>query len=129
MSHTANEDNVPPSPAGHGEGISHTEPDSIGVAGLSVLFALVAVVIVLIVVLLQAWFYNWKVDLLAQRLGPIDEQQTPAAIAKLQREQIERYGWADPATKSRAIPITQAMEIIVNEYSGQPAGSEETSAK
>ena len=35
---------------------------------LTVLFAFVAVVVLLIVVLLQAWFYNWKVELLAR--GP-----------------------------------------------------------
>ena len=69
------------------------------------MFAFVAVVVLLVVVLLQAWFYNWKVDLLAQRTGPIDAQQTPAAIAQKQLERIETYGWADPKTQARAIPI------------------------
>jgi hypothetical protein len=106
--------------AGRGEGHSGVEPDNIGVAGLSVLFALVAVVIVLIAVLLQAWFYNWKVDLLAQRAGPIDPQQTPAAIAQMQLERIETYGWADPKTKkNRTIKIERAMDLVADEMASQ----------
>jgi len=125
MSHPPEPD-VAPAAAIHGEDVSHVEPDNIGVAMLSVLFAFVAIVIVLIAVLLQAWFYNWKVDLLAQRAGPIDEQQTPAAIAEMQLQRIETYGWADPKTKKeRAIPISRAMEIVAAEMaaeSGKEAG-------
>ncbi len=62
--------------------MSHVEPDDIGVGMLTVLFAFVAVVVLLIVVLLQAWFYNWKVGLMAERTGPVDVQQAPAAVAQ-----------------------------------------------
>ena len=73
--------------------------------------------VLLIAVLLQAWFYNWKLDLSAQRSGPIDPNQTPAAIAKTQIERIETYGWADPKTKQdRAIPIGRAMELVAAEF-------------
>ncbi len=74
MSYSPSEPDVASAQAGHGEDVSHIEPDDIGVGMLTVLFAFVAVVVLLIVVLLQAWFYNWKVDLLAQRTGPIDVQ-------------------------------------------------------
>ena len=81
-----------------------------------------AVVVLLVVVLLQAWFYNWKVDLQAQRwTGPVDEQQTPAAIAQEQLQRIESYGWTDanPKTRTRAIPIGRAMELVAKELGGR----------
>jgi hypothetical protein len=108
---------------GHGENTSHIEPDDIGVGLLTVLFAFVAVVVLLVVVLLQAWFYNWKVELSAQRTGPIDAQQTPAAIAQRQLERIETYGWADPKTHARAIPIRRAMELVANDLAVAPGAS------
>jgi len=104
MSVTNNETNEPQ---------SHVEPDDIGVGMLTVLGAMVAVVIVLIVVLLQAWFYNWKDAMIARRAGPIDEQTAPA--------RIERYGWADPKKRLRAIPITRAMQLIVDENAAESA--------
>jgi hypothetical protein len=112
MSYTHSQDDAAPAQAGHGEDISHIEPDDIGVGLLTVLFAFVAVVVLLVVVLLQAWFYNWRGDLLAQRTGPIDAQATPAAIAEKQLQRIETYGWADRKTQARAIPIDQAMELV-----------------
>ncbi len=81
--------------------------------------------LLLIVVLLQAWFYNWKDDLLAQRTGPIDEQASPTAIAALQLTRIETYGWADAKKHVRAIPVERAMELIVQEC-GAAAGEEKT---
>ena len=116
-----------PAEAGHGEDISHIEPDDIGVGMLTVLFAFVAVVVLLVVVLLQAWFYNWKVELTAQRTGPIDVQETPAAIAQKQLERIESYGWADRKTQARAIPISRAMELVAAELAavGQQTGDHE----
>ena len=113
MSYPQSEENVAPTAAGHGEGVSHIEPDDVGVGLLTVLGAFVAVVVLLIVVLLQVWFYNWKVELSARRTGPLDPQQTPAAIAEKQLQRIETYGWADPKTKKeRTIPIGRAMELV-----------------
>ena len=116
MSHPHSEKDIAPAPAGHGEGVSHVEPDDVGVGLLTVLGAFVAVVVLLIVVLLQAWFYNWKVELSARCTGPLDPQQTPAAIAEKQLQRIEKYGWADPRTKKvRTIPIGLAMELVAAE--------------
>jgi len=120
MSYPHSEPDVTPAQAGHGEGISHIESDDIGIGLLTVLFALVAVVVLLIVVLLQAWFYNWKVELSAQRSGPIDAQQTPALVAKKQLERIETYGWADRKTRTRAIPIGRAMELVAADLAAEP---------
>jgi hypothetical protein len=116
MSHTQSDpaENVQ-APTDQDAGLSHTEPDDIGVGLLSVLFAFVAVVVLLVVVLLQAWFYNWKVELLAQRSGPINAQASPTAITKEQIQRIETYGWADPKKHTRAIPINRAMELVARE--------------
>ena len=110
MSYSPSEQDV--APAQSGESVSHIEPDDIGIGLLTVLFALVAVVVVLIVVLLQAWFYNWKVELHAKRTGPIDMQQSPAVIAEIQLQRIETYRWVDRKTETRAIPISRAMELV-----------------
>ena len=93
MSYTPSEQTPPPCKRPRRR-FSHIEPDDIGVGMLTVLFAFVAVVVLLFVVLLQAWFYNWKVDLLAQRNGPIDVQRRPSRSPE-QLQRIESYGWAD----------------------------------
>ena len=121
MSRTHSEKDVVPAQAGRAEGLSHIEPDDIGVGLLTVLLAFVAVVVLLVVVLLQAWFYNWKLELSARQSGPIDVQQTPAAIAQRQLQRIEVYGWADRKTGARAIPIQRAMELIAVELAAESA--------
>jgi hypothetical protein len=119
MSHTPSEQDVASGQAAAAQAISHIEPDDIGVGLLSVLFAFVAVVVLLAVVLLQAWFYNWRMDLVSQRTGPIDVEQTPAAIAERQLQRIETYGWADRKTQARAIPIGRAMELVAKELAAE----------
>ena len=123
MSHPLGEPDVAAVQAGPGEGISHVEPDDIGVGLLTVLFAFVAIVVLLIVVLLQAWFYNWKMELQAQpqRNGPIDVQQTPAAIEEKQLQRIETYRWIDRKTQVRAIPIQRAMELVARDLAAESA--------
>jgi hypothetical protein len=108
MSYTNENEN-----AGHGGETSHVEPDDIGVGMMVVLFGLCAVSLALIVVLLQAWFYNWKDAVAADRPQPESE---PAAIAAMQVARIDRYGWVDAKKQIRAIPITRAMDLIVEEY-------------
>jgi hypothetical protein len=124
MSYTPSEEDAAPAQAGYGAEVSHIEPDDIGVGLLSVLFAFVAVVVLLVIVLLQAWFYNWKGDLLAQRNGPLDGQETAAATAEKQLQRIETYGWADRKTQARAIPIGQAMELVAADLAGEAPGKE-----
>ncbi|MGO9114677.1 MAG: hypothetical protein ACLP9L_36130 [Thermoguttaceae bacterium] len=128
MSYTHSKEDSAPTQAGHREDVSHIEPDDIGVAMLTVLFAFVAVVVLLVVVLLQAWFYNWKVELLAQRSGPIDVQETPAAIAQKQLQRIETYGWTDRKTQARAIRIERAMELVAADLAPE-ASAKEASGK
>jgi hypothetical protein len=108
MSHTNEYENT-----GHGDGTSHVEPDDIGVGMMTVLFGLCAVSLALVVVLLQAWFYNWKDAVAADRPQPESE---PVAIATMQLKKIENYGWADAKKQVRAIPISRAMDLIVEEY-------------
>ena len=95
------------------------EPDDIGVGLLTVVGAFVAVVVLLIAVLLQAWFYNWQFDALAQGRGPLDPQETPAAIAKKQLQRIETYGWVDRKKEIRGIPIDRAMELVAKELAAR----------
>ncbi len=129
MSDTHSEQDVAPAQADHGEGVSHIEPDDVGVGLLTVLGALVAVVVVLIVVLLQAWFYNWKVELSARQPSAWPAEKLPATIAKTQLQQIESYGWADPKTKkARGIPISRAMELVAKELA-TPVSDKETGGK
>ncbi len=126
MSYSHSEQDVASAKAGHGEDISHVEPDDVGVGLLTVLGAFVAVAVLLIVVLLQAWFYNWKVDVLARQPSAWPEDKMPAAIAKQQLERIETYGWADPKTKkARTIRIRRAMELVAKEM----AAGKETGGK
>jgi hypothetical protein len=123
MSYSHSEHEVAPAQVGHGEAVSHIEPDDIGVGMLTVLFAFVAIVVLLVVVLLQAWFYNWKVEILTQ-WPAIDVQQAPAAIAQRQLERIETYGWADRKTQTRAIPVSRAMELVAKELASPSKESE-----
>jgi hypothetical protein len=104
---------------------SHVEPDDIGVGMLTVLGLLCAVSLFLIVVLLQAWFYNWKDDLEAQRTASTEEHSAPAALAAEQLKQIDIKGHVDPANKSQvcAVPINRAMELIVGEYGAKSDGT------
>jgi hypothetical protein len=97
---------------------SHVEPDDIGVGMLTVLGALCAVTLFLTVVLLQAWFYNWKDDLQTQRAAANEDRSAPAALAAEQLKQIDVKGYVDPANRGRvcAIPIKQAMQLVVDEY-------------
>jgi hypothetical protein len=86
---------------------------------MTVLFGLCGVSLVLIVVLLQAWFYNWKDAIVAERDRPESES---ALIAAEQVKRIENYGWADPKKKIRTIPISRAMDLIVEEFGEAGSG-------
>jgi hypothetical protein len=121
MSYSHSQQDIAPAGTDHVENVSHIEPDDIGVGMLTVLFAFVAIVVLLVVVLLQAWFYNWKVELTVQRTGPIEVQEAPAAIAQKQLERIETYGWADRKTHARAIPISRAMELVAKDLAAESA--------
>ena len=84
---------------------------------MTVLFAFVAIVILLIVVLLQAWFYNWKVDLQAQRQRPVGR----AANAGRDRQEPTsedrdlRLGRSQDQ-KDRTIPIDVAMKLVAEDF-------------
>jgi hypothetical protein len=108
-------------PVENNDDTSNVEPDDIGVGMLTVVGALCAVVLLLIVVLVQAWFYNWKDRLEAQRIAPVDVQSAPATVVAEQSKKLESYHWADEKNHIRAIPISRAMELIVREYGATPS--------
>jgi hypothetical protein len=111
----------------HGGELSHVEPDDIGVGMMTVLFGLCGISLLLIVVLLQAWFYNWKDAVVADRPVTADLQTAPATIAAEQLKRIESYGWADAKKTVRTIPISRAMDLIVQEYGVGASGGEKVS--
>jgi hypothetical protein len=104
---------------------SQVEPDNIDVGLLAIVGAFIGVVVLLIVVLLQAWFYNWKAEITAARTLPGDAPQTPYGRALIeQQEQLNSYHWANRESKTRAIPIERAMELVVKEMSGEKEKAE-----
>ena len=54
------------------------EPDEVNVGLLGVVGTFLAVVVVLIVVLLQAWFYNWRASIAQERTLPSDSPRDAA---------------------------------------------------
>jgi hypothetical protein len=115
--------------AAHSDELSHVEPDDIGVGMMTVLFGLCGISLLLIVVLLQAWFYNWKDAVVADRPAEVNSPTTAAAIAAEQLKRIEGYGWADAKKTVRTIPISRAMDLIVDEYGEGTSGGEKVSEK
>ena len=111
--------------AGPADGLSHVEPDEVGVGLLATIGAMVAVAVLLVIVLLQAWFYNWSRDALA---GWRTSDTVPAPLAQAteeQQAQIGGYHWVDRQTHTRAIPIEAAMKIEARELAAQQAPAAE----
>ncbi len=63
------------------ENLPQVEPDEVNVGLLGVVGTFLAVVVVLIVVLIQAWFYNWRTSIVAERTLPSDSPDTPLGRA------------------------------------------------
>lgn len=109
-------------PASHPHAPAVIEEDEVNVGLLAIIGAFSAVALFLIVVLLQAWFYNWKGDLVAARGPGADSAQTLLARAIVeQQEQINHYHWVNRETKVRAIPIQRAMELVVQDMRAEQA--------
>ncbi len=108
---TAGSQHPLPSQAG-----SQVERDEIDAGLLGVVGTFIAVVLVLIVVLLQAWFYNWREAFATARSLPATDPSTPLGRALVeQQEQIHGYRWVNREAKVLAIPIERAMELVAKE--------------
>lgn len=113
-------------PAGTDQAQSQIEPDEVNVGLLTIVGALGGVVVLLIVVLLQAWFYNWRDDLTTARAVKSNDPQMPLGRALIeQQEQINSYHWINREAKRRAIPIERAMELVARELAAPPGQSSE----
>ena len=66
---------------------SSVEPDEVNVGLLAVVGTFAAVVVVLIVVLLQAWFYNWRGSVAEAKLLPMNSPETPLGRALLEQQE------------------------------------------
>jgi hypothetical protein len=98
---------------------SSIEPDEVNVGLLSIVGTFSAVVLVLIVVLLQAWFYNWRGNIAAEKVLPANSPETPLGRAILEQQQtIDSYRWINEKAGQRAIPIGRAMELVAQEMAG-----------
>jgi hypothetical protein len=92
------------------------EPDEVNVGLLAVVGTFAAVVVVLIVVLLQAWFYNWRGSTADATTLPMNSPETPLGRALVEQEQQLRGDQsANRQTNLRTIPIEEAMKQIVDE--------------
>jgi hypothetical protein len=100
--------------------------DEVNAGLVAIVGVFAAVVFLLIVVLLQAWFYNWKGQIATARAVPPDSLETPLGrMLAEQQTQIDSYHWVDRKAGVRAIPIQRAMEIVAAEMAGK--GSEKKS--
>jgi len=96
------------------------EGDEINAGLLTVIGAFLAVTVFLIVVLLQAWFYNWKADAATAGTIAATDPQTLLGRAILeQQEQINSYHWIQREANVRAIPIERAMQVVAAEMAAE----------
>ncbi len=106
------------------------EGDEINAGLLTVIGCFLAVTVLLVVVLLQAWFYNWKADATASQTIPSSDPQTLLGRALVeQQEQINSYHWVNREANVRAIPIERAMQLVVAEMAAQQKATQRPSGK
>jgi hypothetical protein len=98
------------------------ESDEINSGLLTVIGVFLAVAVVLIVVLLQAWFYNWKEDLATARNLPSNDPQTLLGRVMVEhQEQLNGNHWINRDAKVLAIPIDRAMDLVAKEMAAEQA--------
>ena len=101
---------------------SQVEPDEVNIPLLSIVGTFGAVVVLLIILLLQAWFYNWRGNIVSERTLPTGSPETPLGRATLeQQQQIGSYHWVNREAGVRAIPIARAMEVLAAEMAAHNA--------
>jgi hypothetical protein len=106
------------------------EPDEVNVGLLAVVGTFAAVVVVLIVVLLQAWFYNWRGSTADATTLPMNSPETPLGRALVeQQEKLGSYHWINREANLRAIPIQRAMELVVQEMAAAQKSPEKSGGK
>jgi hypothetical protein len=116
----------PPNP----ETASPVEPDEVNTGVLLVTGSLLAVGVVLVVLLLQAWFYNWRGSVAEERALPSNSPETALGRTLFEnREKITRYQWINREAGTRAIPISRAMELVAAEMAGGQSAPEARSKK
>jgi hypothetical protein len=102
---------------------SQVERDEVSIGLLAIVGTFIAVAVFLAVLLLQAWFFNWKEELTASRLRRVDESEQPAARMRIeQQEQIGKYRWVNREKQIRAIPIERAMKLVAKEMAAEGPG-------
>jgi hypothetical protein len=98
---------------------SPVEPDEVNTGVLLVTGSLLVVGVALVVLFLQAWFYNWRGSVVEQRSLPSNSPETALGRVTLEnREKISSYHWINREARTRAIPISRAMELVAAEMAG-----------
>jgi hypothetical protein len=101
----------------------HAQSDDINVSLIAIIGAFSAVGLFLVVVLLQAWFFSFTADEQARKLIPANDPGTAyGQMIVEQQGQLNSYHWVKQDAKIRAIPITQAMEIVASELAANQKG-------
>ncbi|MGA2031382.1 MAG: hypothetical protein ABSG68_03930 [Thermoguttaceae bacterium] len=120
MSQSKEPDNLahapPAAAAAPAEAYVHDNDTNAGLIAL--VGALATVGVLLIVILLHAWFYNWKEDIAGAKALPPGDPRTPLGRALVeQEEQLGSYHWINREARVQAIPIQRAMELVAAEMS------------
>jgi hypothetical protein len=110
--------------ADHADGTDEATPqferDEVNSGLLAIIGIFLAVTVCLIVVLLQAWFYNYKSNLTSTRTLQSNDPQTLLGKSMIeQKEQISTYHWINREAGVRAIPIDRSMELVAREIAAQ----------
>ena len=90
--------------------------DDLNIRAIAVVGFISCVLVVAIVIGLQALFHNYERDLATRR--PADTRQSDNLIAE-QESRLRQKGWINREEGTVAIPIDQAMEIVVQELRRQ----------
>ena len=104
----------------------HDRDTNVGL--IAMVGALGIVGFVLVVILLEAWFYNWREDLAAAKaIAPNDPRTALGQMLVAQQEQLAGYRWIDYSKGVCALPIERAMDLVGEELATTKSGSSEAS--
>jgi hypothetical protein len=102
--------------ATYGAAQGTVQPDEVNAGLIGMIGAFSVVVFVLIVLLLVAWFYNWRQELAGSRFVPSNDPQMPLGRMLVEHsEQLGSYRWINRDAQVRAIPIERAMQVVAGE--------------
>jgi hypothetical protein len=88
-------------------------------AASTVIVGVISIVLVLVTVFALEALYYRTVDREQQRKFDAEQPLEPAWLSDESTAQLEGYRWVDREAGTVAIPIERAMELVVEEQSGE----------